>query len=172
MKDSIDNQLWAQRTAFCKDKLRTGLVQIDSWYCDSLLNNQLSGTRHFTSTSLTEKALDSLYKRTLWELLRHYDIFLKIINIIRNLYDGIHCKLVHLEQLTDGFEVRFGGTWGCMLSSFFFLLVIDWIMKTSKSEVKHRIQWTGWMQEDEMDFAHDLTHLSHIHQKCRWKQTV
>ncbi|VDP31332.1 unnamed protein product [Schistosoma margrebowiei] len=36
-------------------------------------------------------------------------------------------------------------------------------MKTSKSEEKHGIQRTGWMQLDDLDFGDDLTFLSHAH---------
>ncbi|VDO49920.1 unnamed protein product, partial [Schistosoma margrebowiei] len=42
-----------------------------------------------------EKAFDSVDRRTLWKLLRHYGVPEKIVNIIRNSYDGLQCKVVH-----------------------------------------------------------------------------
>ncbi|VDP53595.1 unnamed protein product [Schistosoma margrebowiei] len=73
-----------------------------------------------------EKAFGSLDKRTLWKLLRHYGVFEKIVNIIRdsyyglhckyntvsekvvniirNSYDGLQCKVVHGGRLTDTFQ--------------------------------------------------------------------
>ncbi|VDP52022.1 unnamed protein product [Schistosoma margrebowiei] len=87
-----------------------------------------------------EKAFDSVDRTTLWKLLRHYGVPQKIVNIIQNSYDGLHCKIVHGGHLTKSFEVKTGVRQGCLLSPFLFLLVIDWIMKTSKSEGKHGIQ--------------------------------
>ncbi|VDO48871.1 unnamed protein product [Schistosoma margrebowiei] len=43
-------------------------------------------------------------KRTLWKLLRHYGVPEKIVNIIRNSYDGLQCKVMHGGQLTDAFQ--------------------------------------------------------------------
>ncbi|VDP08538.1 unnamed protein product, partial [Schistosoma margrebowiei] len=42
-----------------------------------------------------EKAFDNVDRRTSWKLLRHYGIPEKIVNIIRNSYDGLQCKVVH-----------------------------------------------------------------------------
>ncbi|VDP32498.1 unnamed protein product [Schistosoma mattheei] len=44
-------------------------------------------------------------------------------------------------------------------------------MKTSTSEGKHGIQWTSRMQLDDLDFADDLTLLSHTHQQMQEKTT-
>ncbi|VDP76932.1 unnamed protein product, partial [Schistosoma curassoni] len=48
-----------------------------------------------------DEASDSVDRRTLWKLLRHYGVPQKIFNIIRNSYDGLQCKVVHGGQLTD-----------------------------------------------------------------------
>ncbi|VDO90815.1 unnamed protein product [Schistosoma margrebowiei] len=116
-----------------------------------------------------EKAFDNVYKRTLWKLLRHYGVPEKIVNIIRNSYDGLQCKVVHEGQLTDAFQVRTGVRQGCLLSPFHFLLVVDWITKTSTSEGKHGIQRTAQNQLDDLDFADDLALLSHTHKQMQTK---
>ncbi|VDO63472.1 unnamed protein product, partial [Schistosoma margrebowiei] len=116
-----------------------------------------------------EKAFDSVDRRTLWKLLRHYGVPEKIVNIIRNSYDGLQCKVVHGGQLTDAFQVRTGVRQGCLLSPFLFLLVVDWIMKTSTSEGKHGIQWTAQNQLDDLDFADDLALLSRTHEQMQMK---
>ncbi|VDP34015.1 unnamed protein product, partial [Schistosoma margrebowiei] len=115
------------------------------------------------------KAFDSVDRRTLWKLLRHYGVPEKIVNIIRNSYDGLQCKVVHGGQLTDAFQIRTGVRQGCLLSPFLFLLVVDWILKTSTSEGKHGIQWTARNQLDDLDFADDLVLLSRTHEQMQMK---
>ncbi|VDP67647.1 unnamed protein product [Schistosoma mattheei] len=44
-------------------------------------------------------------------------------------------------------------------------------MKTSTSEGKHGIQWTDWMQLDDLDFADDLALLSQMQQQMQEKTT-
>ncbi|VDP03592.1 unnamed protein product [Schistosoma curassoni] len=116
-----------------------------------------------------EKAFDTVDRRTLWKLLRHYGVPEKIVNIIRNSYNGLQCKVVHGEQLTDAFQLRTGIRQGCLLSPFLFLLVVDWIMKTSRSEGQHGIQWTAQDQLDDLDFTDDLALLSHTHEQMQLK---
>ncbi|VDO54672.1 unnamed protein product [Schistosoma margrebowiei] len=70
---------------------------------------------------------------------------------------------------TDAFQVRTGVRQGCLLPPFLFLLVIDWIMKTSTSEGKHGIQWTARNQLDDLDFADDLALLSRTHEQMQMK---
>ncbi|VDP23363.1 unnamed protein product [Schistosoma margrebowiei] len=114
-----------------------------------------------------EKAFDSVDRRTLWKLLRYYGVPEKIVNIIRNSYDGLQCKVVHGGQLTDAFQVRTGVRQGCLLSPFLFLLVVDWIMKTSTSKGKHGIQRTAQNQLDDLNFSDDLALISHTHEQMQ-----
>ncbi|VDP46899.1 unnamed protein product [Schistosoma margrebowiei] len=116
-----------------------------------------------------EKAFDSVDRKTLWKLLPHYGVPKKIVNIIRNSDDGLQCKVVHGGQLTDAFQVRTGVRQGCLLSPFLFLLVVDWIIKTSTSEGKHGIQWTARNQLDDLHFADDLAILSHTNEQMQMK---
>ncbi|VDP74903.1 unnamed protein product [Schistosoma mattheei] len=51
-----------------------------------------------------EKAFDSVDRRRLWKILRHYGVPEKIVNIIRNSKDGLQCKVVCGGQLTDAFQ--------------------------------------------------------------------
>ncbi|VDP15513.1 unnamed protein product [Schistosoma margrebowiei] len=40
-------------------------------------------------------------------------------------------------------------------------------MKTSRSEEKHKTQWTARVQQDDLDFADDLTFLSHTQEQMQ-----
>ena len=46
-----------------------------------------------------------------------------------------------------------------------------WIIRTSKEGKKNGIQWTLWSQLDDLDFADDLTLLSHSHAQMQDKTT-
>ncbi|VDP29929.1 unnamed protein product [Schistosoma margrebowiei] len=52
---------------------------------------------------------------------------------------------------------------------FLFLLVVNWIMKTSTSKGKHGIRWTARNQLDDLDFADDLALLSRTHEQMQMK---
>ena len=114
-----------------------------------------------------EKAFDSVDRETLWKLLRHYGVPEKITNLIRCIYQDMSCKVNHAGQLSESFEVKTGVRQGCLLSPFLFLLVIDWIMKTTTAGRNNGIQWTLTTQLDDLDFADDLALLSH---NCRQMQ--
>lgn len=116
-----------------------------------------------------EKAFDSVDRQTLWKLLRHYGVPDKITNIIKNSYEGMTCRIVHGRQLTDAFTVRTGVRQGCLLLPFLFLLVIDWVMKTSTAQKQNGIQWMLWTHLDCFDFADDLTLLSHTQHQIQEK---
>ncbi|VDP54866.1 unnamed protein product [Schistosoma curassoni] len=142
-------------------------------FVDAQLRDQQAGFRKDRSCTdqIAKKAFNSVDRTTLWKILRHYGVPEKIVNIIRNSYDGLHCKIVHGGQLTDSFEVKTGVRQGCLLSPFLFLLVIDWIIKTSTSEGKHGIQWTARIQLDDLCIADDLALLSHTQQQMQEKTT-
>ncbi|XP_055997824.1 uncharacterized protein LOC130047237 [Ostrea edulis] len=75
----------------------------------------------------------------------------------------------HAGQMSESFEVKTGVRQGCLLSSFLFLLVIDWIMRTTTSDRNNGIQWTLLTQLDDLDFADDLVLLSHNHSQMQDK---
>ncbi|VDO81719.1 unnamed protein product [Schistosoma margrebowiei] len=137
MKDPVDAQIRDQQSGFRKDRSCTDQIAILRIVVEQLVEWNSSLYINFIDY---EKAFDSVDRRTLWKLLRHYGVPEKIANIIRNSYDGLQCKVVHGGQLTDAFQVRTGVRQGCLLAPFHFLLVIDWIMKTSTSERQHGIQ--------------------------------
>ena len=108
-------------------------------------------------------------RTTLWKLLRHYGVPEKITALIRNSYEGMTCRVVHGQQLTEGFQILTGVRQGCLLSPFLFLLAIDWIMKKTTEQGKNGIQWTLWTQLEDLDFADDIALLSHTQQQMQAK---
>ncbi|VDP26045.1 unnamed protein product [Schistosoma curassoni] len=141
MKDAVDAQIQDQQTGFRKDRPFTDRI--------ATLRNIVEQSVEWNSSLYTkfidyEKAFDSVDRRTLWKLLRHYGVLQKIVNIIGNSCDGLLCKVVHRGQLTDAFQ-------------------------TPTYEGKHGIQWTARNQLDDLDFADDLALLSHTHEQMQIK---
>ena len=108
----------------------------------------------------------------MWKLLRHYEIPEKIISLIRCTFQDMSCRIAHAGQLSQRFEVKTGVRQGCLLSPFLFLVVIDWIMKTTTTGRNDGIQWTLLTQLDDLDFANDLALLSHNHSQMQDKTTL
>ncbi|VDP85680.1 unnamed protein product, partial [Schistosoma mattheei] len=168
MKDAVDAPLRGQQAGFRKDQSCTDQIATLRIIVEQSI--EWNSTLYINFIDY-EKAFDSVDRRTLCRLLRHYRVPEKSVNVIRNSYDGLHCKVVHGGQQTDAFQVRIGVRQGCLLSSFLFLLVVHCIMKTSTSEEKHEIQWTAQNQLDDFDSTDNLTFLSHTHEQIRMKTT-
>ena len=108
----------------------------------------------------------------MWKLLRHYGVPEKIISLIQCTFQDMSCRIAHASQLSESFQVKTGVRHGCLLSPFLFLQVIDWIMKTTTTGRNNGIQWTLWMQLDDLDFADDLALLSHNHSQMQDKTSL
>lgn len=169
MKDTVDLILRDQQAGFrtnrsCTDQIATLRIILEQ-------SLEWNSTLYVNFIDY-EKAFDSVDRQTLWKLLRYYGVPQKIVSIIRNSYEGMTCRVVHGQQLTDAFEVRTGVRQGCLLSPFLFLLAIDWVMKTSTQQRRNGIQWTLWNQLDDLDFADDLALLSHTQQQMQEKTSI
>ena len=166
MKDEIDTKFRDQQAGFRKDRscvdqiatLRIIIEQSCEWNSPLFIN--------FVDF---EKAFDSVDRDTLWKLLRHYGVPVKIVNIIRSSYEGLSCRVIHRGQPTEAFNMRTGVRQGCLLSPFLFLIAIDWIMRTATAQARNGIQWTPWLQLDDLDFADNLALLSHTHRQMQEK---
>ncbi|VDP63142.1 unnamed protein product [Schistosoma curassoni] len=166
MKDAVDTQLRDQQAGSRKDRSCTD--RIATLWIIFKLSVEWNSTVYINFVDY-EKSFDSVDRRTLWKLLRHYGVPEKIVNIIWNSYDRLQCKVMHRGQLADAFQVSTGVRQGCILSLFLFILLVDWIMKTCTSEGKHGIQWTTRNQLEDLEFSDDLALLSHTHEQMQIK---
>ena len=107
-----------------------------------------------------EKAFDSVHRPALWNILQHYGVPSKIVNIIKMLYSNFHAKVICGNKLTEGFDIHTGVKQGCILSPFLFCLAIDWIMKESVDKKKAGLSWTFTESLEDLDFADDIVLLA------------
>ena len=99
--------------------------------------------------------------------MQHYSFPPKFISIIQQLYDNSSCQVIHDGKLTDTFQVQTSVRQGCLLLPTIFLLLVDWIMKQATSDKKTGMQWTFTKQLEDLDFADDISLLSHRHQDAQ-----
>ncbi|VDP44518.1 unnamed protein product [Schistosoma curassoni] len=106
MKDTLDAQLRDQQAGFRKDRLCTD--QIATLWIIVEQSVEWNSSLYINFIDY-EKAFDSVDRRALWRLLRHYGVP-EIVNIIRNSYGGLQCKVMHEGQITDAFQpIKIGG---------------------------------------------------------------
>ena len=55
-----------------------------------------------------EKAFDSVDRQTLWKLLRHYGVPVKIVSLIQCIYQDMGCRVVHAGQTSEKFSSEDG----------------------------------------------------------------
>ena len=115
-----------------------------------------------------EKAFDSISREVLWRFLRHCGLPVKIVTIIRALYEGFSEQVVHNWQKTEPLSMRTGVRQDCLLSPLLFLVTLDWVTKTAFA-TRRGIQWSFMTSLEHLDFADDLALLSHRIQDMRDK---
>ena len=100
-----------------------------------------------------EKAFDSIDRRVLWKLPRHYGLPAKFVTLIKNMYEGFTGHIIFNGQVSEGFQIGTGLRQGCLLSPLLFLIAIDWTMKRSTEHHPTGIQWNLFSQLEDLDFA-------------------
>jgi hypothetical protein len=108
-----------------------------------------------------EKAFDSVRREYIWAALRNKGIPQKIVAIIKASYDGATCRVLHRGKLSEQFQVHSGLRQGCSLSPFLFLLVISDVLCKSLANSDKGIRWTLFNRLNHLDYADDITFLSH-----------
>ncbi len=169
LKHTVDAKLRDQQAGFRAERSCTDQI--------ATLRIILEQSQEFQSPLIVTfvdyaKAFDSLDREVLWQLLSHYGIPQKFINIIRNTYTGMTSRVIHEGQLSDSFSITTGVRQGCLMSPFLFLLAVDWIMRQTTEGRNNGIQWTPFTQLDDLDFADDISALSHTNSQTQKKITL
>ena len=69
-----------------------------------------------------EKAFDSIYRESLWNIMSIYGIPEELICLIKAMYSNFECAVVEEGETKEWFQVQSGVKQGCTMSGFLFLL--------------------------------------------------
>ena len=103
-----------------------------------------------------KKTFDSTHRESLWNIAALYDITLKYIKIIKNMYLNRSCCIKAKNGNSDFFNIETRARQGCILSRFLFLLVIDFILKNAIDNTEHGIQCSNQQHLTVLDFTDDI----------------
>ena len=153
--EAVDERLRKEQAGFRPGRgttehiftLRNILEQCNEWQRDIYVN--------FLDF---EKALDSVDRISLWKILRQYGISQKIVYIITLFYNNFTCCV---QNSSSSIAVNSGVRQGCVMSSFLFIPIIDWIMKNGTEQERTGIRWTLLTKLEDLDFADDIVLISH-----------
>jgi hypothetical protein len=126
VKDSVEVRLRKEQAGFWKQRSCVDLINTLRIILEQSAEWQTSLYLTFIDS---EKAFDSLNRRVMWKTLSEYGIPQKILNLIKEMYEGFRCKVLHEGILTENFIINTGVRQGCILSPIISLLVLDRIMR-------------------------------------------
>ena len=149
IRSAVDHVLREEQAGFrpgrsCIDQifaLRNILEQSNEWQSPLIIN--------FIDF---QKAFDCVDRKALWRIMELYGIPIKIIDLIKNLYENSTCTALVNGERTDPFPVNTGVRQGCILSPILFCIAIDFVMRTT-NETKQAlnehmiIAWVTWTMQ-------------------------
>ena len=96
MKDEVDKTLREEQAGFRQDRSCTDQIATLRIIVEQSIEWNSSLYVNFVDY---EKAFDSLDRETLIKL-RHYRVPMKLVNMIKNSFEGMSCRVIHDGQLT------------------------------------------------------------------------
>jgi len=110
-----------------------------------------------------KKAFDSINRKVMFSILRHYGIPEVMVSAIKVLYDNSRSAVMADGNISDPFQVSTGVLQGDVLAPFLFIILIDYLMKTATADtdsgiVTHPRQSRRHPAKilNDLDFADDI----------------
>jgi hypothetical protein len=104
-------------------------------------------------------AFDSVHRTSLWKVLLAAGLPTKLVNLIKDLYNGGSCVVKGFGGKSRSFRVKTGVRQGCILSPCLFNLALDWVMRRTISEVDGVLVAEG-LRISDLDYADDIALLA------------
>ena len=111
------------------------------------------------------KAFNSVYRHSLWKILRAYGVPSHLAEIIKSFYDNF------TSCVGDG-DILFDVRQGCVMSTLLFNLVADWKMRCTTKDQIRSIRWTPFSYLEDLDYADDLVLQSHTQRRNTFAKQV
>ena len=107
-----------------------------------------------------KKAFNSINRDTMWQILRHYGVPEKIVNIIKCSYDGSTSAVLIDGILRQEFLITTGVLQRVTLAPFLFIVVLDYVLQST--EATTGLQTHPDKLLPDLDFADDIVLLGMI----------
>ena len=99
-----------------------------------------------------KKAFDSINRKVMFAVLRHYGLPEPLVNATGALYNNSKSAVMVEGNVSDPFEVSTGVLQGDVLAPFLFIILVDYLLKKATSDLdsgvvthprrsRHYIQW-------------------------------
>ena len=110
-----------------------------------------------------KKAFDSIDRKVMFAVLRHYGIPEVVVNAISALYNSSKSAVMVDGNISDTFEVSTGVLQGDVLAPFLFIVLVDFLLKTATSDVDSGVETHPRRSRrypakvlNDLDFADDI----------------
>ena len=130
--EPLDSILRTNQAGFRKDRSCIDQIHTIRRILEGAVDKQLSIYITFIDF---KKAFDSIDRKTMFDILRHYGIPMKMVKATQTIYNNSRSAILVDSQLTEGFYVTTSVLQGDTLAPFLFIIVIDYVMKNA--EIQH-----------------------------------
>jgi hypothetical protein len=131
IREPLDSILRINQAGFRKGRSCTDQIHILRRLLEGAIDKQLP---IYTTFIDFKKALDSIERKTMFDILRHYGVPMKMVKAIQAIYNNSRSAVLVDGYITQEFDITTGVLQGDTLAPFLFIIVIDYVMKNAETE--------------------------------------